>query len=73
MKYLDENNIGSKGCSQLSRAHWPSLQFINLSKEDIESAGDNKIGAKGCSNLSKVHWPNLQTIGLSKEDHIHSG
>ena len=31
-KYLAWNNISDEGCSHLSKAHWPNLQWIGLCK-----------------------------------------
>ena len=53
------------GCSHLSKAKWPNLLEISLSKDNNYLA-DNKIDAEGCLHLSKAHWPNLQMISLCK-------
>ncbi len=37
--YLDENEIGNDGCDYLSRADWPLLKILILSKNKIESDG----------------------------------
>ena len=29
---VDENDIGNEGCSHLSKASWPKLEEIDLSK-----------------------------------------
>ena len=67
MKYLGSNEIDDIGCLHLSKAHWPYLQTIDLSK-NIKYLEYNKIGAEGCLYLSKAYWPNLQNIWFSRED-----
>ena len=67
----DVDKIGAKGCSHLSKTHWPNLQKIHLCKKFINIEDNNNIGDKGCSRLSKAHWPNLQVIVLGRAIEIN--
>ena len=47
--------IGDYACKFISKAKWPKLRQINLSKDKVHLV-KNKVGNLGCEYLSKSSW-----------------
>ena len=64
--YLDENNIGMKGCKYLLQANLPKLDDLSLSMLTLNSE-NNGINAAGVSHLAKAGWIKITKINLSTQ------
>ena len=62
---VDGNELGEKSIRRLSKAQWPYLEQIDLSKLAI-TVDNNKVSSSGWSPICRANWKQLETVYLSK-------
>ncbi len=57
----EENYNNFEGCEQLSKANWPHLTILNLTRRGYDDFMSKK---HGCERLSEANWPHLAELHL---------